>query len=251
MTISDLAKKLAKSLTWVSERLGLVKLTDEIAKLVDANTINLSNAYALAKLPEEEQANFVDRAITMTPQEFVPQVNNRVKEIREAKRQGRDATKAEFTPMPHLQKLTDIKTEFAEGKVAETLVADLGITDPVEAFKLGVAWTLHMDPVSQQIARQEHASVSRPRPTRRRSGRKRLARSGPTLPRLPRPRSRTPSGSSDPRPALTERDSVGTRTARNSGHSLCREKATCYGPSVRYSFQRSNVSRIKAQWQPT
>lgn len=156
MTISDLAKKLAKSLTWVSERLGLVKLGDEIAKLVDANTINLSNAYALAKLPEEEQANFVDRAITMTPQEFVPQVNNRVKEIREAKRQGRDATKAEFVPMPHLQKLSDIKAEFQEGTIAESLIAKTGITDPVEAFKLGVAWTLHMDPVSQEVAKTEN-----------------------------------------------------------------------------------------------
>lgn len=156
MTISDLAKKLAKSLTWVSERLGLVKLNDEIAKLVDANTINLSNAYALAKLPEDEQTNFVDRAITMTPQEFVPQVNNRVKEIREAKRQGRDATKAEFTPMPHLQKLAAIKDEYESGAIAESLIVQTGITDPVEAFKLGVAWTLHMDPVSQEVAKTEN-----------------------------------------------------------------------------------------------
>jgi ParB/RepB/Spo0J family partition protein len=154
MTISNLAAKLAKSPTWVSERLGLVKLEDTVAKLVDDNKINLSNAYALAKLPVEEQANFVDRAITMTPQEFVPQVNGRVKEIREAKRQGRDASKSEFAPVPHLQKLSDIKAELEAGTIASALVERAGATTAEEGFKLGVAWVLHMDPVSVELQKQ-------------------------------------------------------------------------------------------------
>jgi ParB family chromosome partitioning protein len=74
----ELATSLAKTSSWLSERLGLLKLTEEIGKLVDSGEIKLSNAYALAKLPPEEQSDFVDRALTMPPQQFTPTVNARV-----------------------------------------------------------------------------------------------------------------------------------------------------------------------------
>ncbi|KKM77518.1 hypothetical protein LCGC14_1369190 [marine sediment metagenome] len=59
MTISDMAAKLAKSPSWVSQRLGLLKLEKGIAELVDDGKITISNAVVLAKLPHEEQVNFV------------------------------------------------------------------------------------------------------------------------------------------------------------------------------------------------
>lgn len=155
MTINDLAGKLAKSPSWVSERLGLVKLADEIASLVDAGRINLSNAYAMAKLPAEEQKEFVERALTMTPQEFVPTVNTRVKEIRDAKRQGRDANPQEFVPVAHLQKLADIRSEFESTSIGTVLIAETGARSALDGWKLGVAWALHMDPRSQEAAREK------------------------------------------------------------------------------------------------
>lgn len=156
MSVADLAKKLAKSSTWLNERLGLVKLVPNVAKLVDDGKINLSNAYALAKLPEDEQASFVDRAITMPPQEFLPQANNRVRELKDAKRQGRDPNAAVFTPMPHLQKLVDIKSELDNPVIIGALISSHGITTPLEAAKMAVAWVLHMDPASQQAAHADH-----------------------------------------------------------------------------------------------
>ncbi len=151
MTISNLAVKLSKSPTWVSERLGLVKLDKQIADRVDDDKINLSNAYALAKLPPEEQINFVDRAMTLQPQEFVPQVNLRVKELRDAKRQGRDPEKAAFQPVAHCRKVGEIKDELNGKKIAAVLVAQTGIKDPVEAFNLGIQWVLNLDPVSVKL----------------------------------------------------------------------------------------------------
>lgn len=155
MTINELAGKLAKSPSWVSERLGLVKLESAIAALVDEGKVNLSNAYALAKLPPDEQANFVDRAMTMTPQEFVPTVNSRVKEIRDAKRQGRDTTPQEFIPVPHLQKLSEIKTEHEFPTIGPVLVTQTGAKTALEGFKLGIAWALHMDPNSVAEAKRK------------------------------------------------------------------------------------------------
>lgn len=155
MTLADLAVKLAKSPAWVNDRLSLNKLDKSIAELVDEGKINLSNAYALAKLPEDEQKSFVDRAMTMQPQEFVPTVNARVKEIRDAKRQGRDPSKTEFVAVPHLQKLGAIKEEWENPTILPSLIAETGATDPEEIAKLTLAWVLHMDPMSVAAAKAE------------------------------------------------------------------------------------------------
>ncbi len=96
MTAAELSVKLGKSPTWVGQRLNLTKLDEKIQALVDDGTINLTNAIAMSKLPVEEQGTFVERAITMTPAEFTPTVNARIKEVRDAKRQGRDPNAGEF-----------------------------------------------------------------------------------------------------------------------------------------------------------
>lgn len=155
MTLADLSVKLAKSPAWVNDRLSLNKLEKSIAELVDEGKIVLSNAYALAKLPEDEQKEFVDRAITMLPQEFLPTTNARLKELRDAKRQGRDAAKAEFSPVAHLQKLSVIKEEVDTAAIGTTLIRDNGITDPFDAWKMALNWVLHMDPMSIAAAKAE------------------------------------------------------------------------------------------------
>lgn len=159
MTEAELAQKLSKSPSWISDRLGLNKIVDEnIADLINKSKINLSNAYALAKLPPEEQADFVDRAMTLSPDEFVPAVHARVKEIRDAKRSGADAGAAEFVPVAHLQKLKDIKDELDSGAICKAL----GAKD-VKSFNLAIAWVLHLDPksVEAQKAKDEERKAAR------------------------------------------------------------------------------------------
>jgi ParB/RepB/Spo0J family partition protein len=155
LTLAELAGRLSKSPTWLTERLGLTKLSDDIAKLVDGNEMNLANAYALAKLPPEEQTNFVDRALTMTPQEFIGTASARVKEIRDAKRQGRDAAPAGFVAVPHVRKIGELKSEFEAPVVGPILIRELHVKDPAQAFNLGVAWALHMDAASQEESKKK------------------------------------------------------------------------------------------------
>lgn len=158
MTVGTLAAKLSRGIAWINDRLGLLKLLKEIGELVDDGKINLTSAYTLAKLPVEEQKDFVERALTLQPQEFVPQVNARKKQLDEARRQGRKADKAEFVPMPHLQKLSDLKTELETGEIAHVLVNRTGTETPVDGFLLGIAWALHLDPVSKETAIANEAS---------------------------------------------------------------------------------------------
>jgi len=155
LTEAELANKLGKSPAWLQARLKLNKIENsEILDLINEGKIVLSNAFALASLPSDEQADFVDRAMSMSPTEFIPQAKARVKEIREARRQGRDEAASEFTASPHAQKLSVIKSEYENSEVAG-LLCD-GLSTAAEGFAMGVAWVLNMDPQSVDSQRARH-----------------------------------------------------------------------------------------------
>lgn len=155
---SELAARLAKTPSWINERLGLLKLTDAIGALVDEEKIGLSNAYALAKLPAEEQADFVDRAMTMTPQQFGPTVNGRIKEIRDARRAGKDAAPAEFVPVPYLRSKKELQDEMEHPGIGPRIVVENNCQTPADGFLLGVKWALQMDPASVELQRAKDAA---------------------------------------------------------------------------------------------
>ena len=162
MTEADLAKKVSRSTTWIQKRLGLVKiLNTEIQALINEGKIGLANAYALSKLPPEEMADFVQMALTLSPDLFVPKVDERAKEIKEAKRKGEAAAPREFTPVAHTRKVKEIKEEaglvdgVVGGAVAKQLVADLKIETAAEGFMMGVLWTMNMDPKSIEVQKAD------------------------------------------------------------------------------------------------
>ena len=143
LTITELAQRISVSPSWISKRLGLLKLTPQIAALVDEGKINLVKGFVLAKLPEEEQGNFVDSAMTQPADEFVKTVQDRVKSLREARRQGKDADPVSFVPVPKLRKIKEIDDEITNGATAVTLCE--GVEDAVEIFKLALNWVLSLD----------------------------------------------------------------------------------------------------------
>lgn len=155
MTKQQLAGKTCQSLSWVEQRLSINKLTETIQELVDTGKIHLTNAYALSKIPQEEQPKHVDAAMSESPKTFVPRMKGRVKEIRDAKNAGRDASEAVFQPTQHLQKIADVKKEheaLSTGKgesVLKALIEKHKPKTPLEAVKLTIAWMLHFDAGSQ------------------------------------------------------------------------------------------------------
>lgn len=161
MTVSELAKRLSKSPEWLYQRFGLLKLEKDIADLVDEGKIKLSNAYQLAKLPKEDQPHYVERAMTMEPGEFTPTVSARVKEVREARRQGRAANPPGYEPIPHQRKWAEVKAEFLNTVVGPYLISESNITKPLDAWKLAVAWVSNMDPRSKQQQLEKHEAEKR------------------------------------------------------------------------------------------
>jgi ParB/RepB/Spo0J family partition protein len=156
LTMSELARRLGKSITWLSERFHLLKLNPQIQELVNENKIPLANGYALSKVPEEFQSQFLESAMTQSTTEFVPQIQKFVKEHREAIKQGRSADPQAFIAVPHLQKLTDIKQELETGHIAIVLINNVQPKDLKEAFLLGVKWSVHMDPLSVDASKANY-----------------------------------------------------------------------------------------------
>lgn len=153
LTISQLASDLAMSPAWISERLGLLKLDKKIAGLVDENKITLTNAYALAKLPEDEQKNFVASASAELPSEFVPKVQARVKEIREAKRSGKSPAVPTFEAQPRLRKRSELVAELDKPTAVAQMIKVAKVTDPIKAGLMVLQWALHMDDSSVNMAK--------------------------------------------------------------------------------------------------
>jgi len=155
MTQNELAGQLGKSGQWLRERLGLQKLSEKIGDLVDKGELQLANAYVLAKLPEDEQVNFLEQALTMQPGEFGPVVKNRITEIKKAAREGREPGTAEFVPGAFLQKVGDIKSELESSDIGKALLAKHGINNPQAAWNLAIKWALHLDPDSVAVQKEK------------------------------------------------------------------------------------------------
>jgi len=155
MTLAELAVKVSKSGAWISDRFGLLKLSNEIQKLVDNGELGLSNAYALSRLPSSEQPNFLDRAMTLAPAEFIPLIEARIKEIRAANRTGESPEAEQFVALPHLRKLSEFKAELETMASAEALLADAKAKKAIDGFKACLDWALQLDKATVNDKREK------------------------------------------------------------------------------------------------
>jgi len=136
LTISELADKVNKSSGWLRKLLSLNNLTDKAGKLVDRGEISLSNAYVLAKLPVEEQGEWLEKAKQLEPGKFEPLAMARRRELN---RKKRDEVSVTYRP----RKKTEVIERF------EALNADADSDDEnVQAELRILRWVLGIDEVS-------------------------------------------------------------------------------------------------------
>lgn len=156
LTKAELAERISQSPAWIDQRLNLLKLDPQIQALVDDGKIGLANAYSLGKLPKEEQFNFIDTAMTMSPAEFLPTVKKRADELRKAAQEGRAAEEQTFEAVPHLRKLTEFKDEMENAAAGPYVTDKAGAETAVEGFALGVAWALQLDADSVEVQKSAY-----------------------------------------------------------------------------------------------
>ena len=86
--MSDLAKKIGKSEEYVSHRIQLLKLSEEIQKKITSNMLNVSKAIEISTIPIEKQSQIVGEII---------ENNLSVKRIRELKMILRDNISEDYS----------------------------------------------------------------------------------------------------------------------------------------------------------
>lgn len=150
-TVGEQAARLGKSEGWLKDKLRLQRLLPEIQTLVDAGKIPLSSAYILAKMDDDEQPEWVERACNLPPDQFLPQCSNRINELKKVKK---GEPKPEPKPTPVLRK---------KGEIVEMYNNSLA-TPPAEGsesygFFKALEWAVQMDPASVAAWHEEQARI--------------------------------------------------------------------------------------------
>lgn len=147
MTLAGLQHVVHKSPVWISEQLGLLRLTQAIQTCVDRGEIPLASAYVLSRVIPGEQARYVDLAKTAKVPAFKATMAVVIKKQEEAALQGRFEVlnDAAYVPVPYLRSLNEIVQERQKpAQVAKVLTKGEAKT-PVDGWNLCLDWITHMD----------------------------------------------------------------------------------------------------------
>ena len=147
-TLDELASRLSMSIPSVNNVLRLNDLHPEIANLVNDGKIKVTNAYVLAKLPQEDQQHYIEEAMTLSPTDFAPKIDSRLKELRAAKTNAPEPT----GPEPKLRKLVDLRARHEE---LSTLLKAEPDDNVLAARVAELAYILQIDPDSVQSWKAE------------------------------------------------------------------------------------------------
>jgi ParB/RepB/Spo0J family partition protein len=172
-TQKDLANLTNFSESKIQKLLQLTKLSPEADALVSSGKIKASHAYILARLPQDEQEHWLDRAQAMSVGDFEHNISSYLAELKQRTRASRPSAN-EFQPVPRvlsksvlLDKFNAFHENHFEGIPEETrdaryeeLLTLLASAEAPSDFILGVfhglATAISLDPESIAAQRAEH-----------------------------------------------------------------------------------------------
>lgn len=152
-TFKEVAKKLDKSESWVKTQFNITDLPETVQKLIDDDKISLNNAIALKGLPKDKIEDYLQAAMTESPETFVPKIGEIARELRAAAREGRKPV-TEFKPVVKVRRTAVLKDALAEfentGTVGEVRSL-LDLENPADSFATAMVmlkWFMGLDSVS-------------------------------------------------------------------------------------------------------
>jgi ParB/RepB/Spo0J family partition protein len=153
-TIPDLAGAVKKRVAWVDDQLALLKITNEgIREQIDNGKIPAVNAYNLAKLPQDEQVDFVQDAMKLDGKAFTEAVTARCRELRDAKHKGKQVGESGFSVRAKIQKIAVIEAEISEPKNLSSLISKSKVKTAIDGATLALKWVLQQDEDSIEKAK--------------------------------------------------------------------------------------------------
>lgn len=150
MTQAEIADRLAMSQPKLSMLLKLTNLAGPIKQLVDKGDIKVTNAYVLAKLDQDDQDQFIEAAMTDSPEVFTPKINEFIKKQRAA----RTGQTAPTGPEPKVRRKTELVDKFTNLQTQASNNPD----DPVLSAQVNLlAWVIQQDEDSVSAWKSEQA----------------------------------------------------------------------------------------------
>jgi ParB/RepB/Spo0J family partition protein len=160
VTTGQLARLISKHPTYVKDRLGLLKLDQEVQLMVDRREIPAKSAYMLAKIPARWRKDQIDNARTMSSREFCALAAGIIKQFTECVQQGRmsDRYLDDFRPHAYLRSVKEIKGELDSPQVGGLIVAADNCRSLMDAWNAALRWALNLDTAT--VERRKAAAQS-------------------------------------------------------------------------------------------
>ena len=149
LTVEELAGQLSVSIDWLKSTLKLGRIENEtIKEHIDSGRLQLSNAYLLAGLDPEDQADMLEEALNEDNKSFNHLVSTRKKQRRDERAEGRKTQVATFTPRARMRNMKAVSEVADNEGLIDSIVAEAQPSTPAEAFKLALDFVRHLDPVT-------------------------------------------------------------------------------------------------------
>jgi len=151
MTLDELCVRLNKKVSWVKRVMVLFNLCDKARDAVDSGKLGTLSAFSLARLPKKLQDRILPHALLLQGKKCAEMCGSIIRGYKEAKAHGNLETflthKLE-TPR-YLRPFKHICQEYDTFTVGALFINRYEITDPMDAWKMALAWMLHIDPESE------------------------------------------------------------------------------------------------------
>jgi ParB family chromosome partitioning protein len=187
-TVGYLAGVIGQPRDWVIRQLDLMKLHPLIQKDVDAGRITVRNAYLLSRAPQTWHPEYREAAAVMTFEDFCKHLLPPLKAWRSRLIQSQQKAEMSFEPVASVRSIKILRSALDKPSVADMLVIENKCVTLADAFRLGVAWALNLDPASvqaQRLAAQRKFDKLQQVEDRRKRRRRREAGNPPDIDKIP------------------------------------------------------------------
>lgn len=177
MTVGKMAGTVFKTPEWVMQQLNLLHLPDPVQELILHGKIPLGNAYALSRVPGILIEENIEEAKYLPVKDFQQHVAGILREWRRLQTKGYYQPSLDFKPKASLRRIRILRDAIDNQDIASKIVVEVGCTTLEQAFNLGVAWAIQLDPVSvhqQRLTAERKLSESIKAAERRRAKRQKI-----------------------------------------------------------------------------
>lgn len=147
-TMPELSALINKSPKWIKDQLQLNRLCEEARPAVERGEIKMSAALALANLPVELQAKFIDDAIAMPTAEFIERANMASRDFKAYLLQQQEEDRKMGAARPLIRAQNILKREALKPKNAHNVLKAMKAKTALEGWEACMAWIFKLDPIS-------------------------------------------------------------------------------------------------------